>query len=392
MNILVVGTKPLYPVKMGNQRWISEFITQLRKLGHDVTYLYIHHTLFRNYSKEREKETLEDAAKQNIANRQIIYQQPIPEVIKISAYSLLNRKLRKGFGGIDDMYPYGVTKIARQIIQEFNIEACVVNYYYLSKLLTKVNVPIKAIVTHDSFIYRNKRTGDNTHSLTPNQEAKALQRASHVLSLQLEESALFKALAPESYVATLFMPIEFHPSLVTGNHNILYLAGSSEYNKNGILWFIDNVLPDITKAFPDAKLLIGGGICNVLKEFEGHPSVELFGFVDKVEDFFKNGDISINPVCQGSGLKIKTIESIAYDKVTIVNPHSAAGLLRTDRLPFLESTSPNEWFETIVKLWNDSSLLKEFKGRNRIYCEAINGHIEKELNNIFEIYPINDKD
>ena len=383
MNILVVATKPLYPVQMGNQRWISEFITQLRNLGHDITYLYIHHTLFRGYSKDKEQKTLDEAAKQSVANRQIIYKEPLREVFKISAYSLLNRKLRNGFGGLDDLYPNGVTKIAKKIIKDYNIEAVVVNYYYLTKLLTKINVPIKALVTHDSFIYRNKRTGTNTHSLTPNQEAKAMQRANKVLSLQLEESALFKALAPEAYVATLFMPIEYHPSPVANNHNILYLAGSSEYNINGIKWFISEVLPLIIAKYPDAKLVIGGGICKHLPHIGENASIVMEGFIDDIEAFFKKGDISINPVYQGSGLKIKTIESIAYDKVTIVNPHSAEGLLRTDKTPFLDATSPQEWVDEIDKFWNDKNLIAEYKDRDHQYCKAINRHIEKELNKVF---------
>lgn len=383
MNILVVGTKSLYPIEMGNQRWISEFISQLKDLGHNVIYLYVHRVQFRNYSKEEELKTLDEARKQTLVDRQYIYQGPLCESIKVSAYSLLNRAYRKGFGGIDDMYPNGLTRFAKDIVKKENIEAVVVNYYYLTKLLSKIDVPIKAFVTHDSFIYRNKRTGDKTHSLTPNQEAKALQRATHVLSLQLEESALFKVLAPESYVATLFMPITYHSNPVTGNHNILYLAGNSGYNKNGIKWFIDNVLSQLLSSFPECKLVIGGGVCKSLEEYKRNSNIQLLGFIDNIEDFFKLGDISINPVYQGSGLKIKTIESISYDKVTIVNPHSAAGLLKIDKTPFIEVTESRDWVSIISQFWKNKDLILEFKNRDKSYCEAINSHIQKELNKIF---------
>lgn len=383
MNILVVATKPLYPVRMGNQRWISEFILQLKSLGHTVIYLYIHHTLFRNYSKERELETLEEAKKQTVADKQYIFKEPFLTSVKISTFSLLNRALKKGFGGIDDLYPSGLTSFAKKIIKENKIEACVVNYYYLTKLLTKINVPIKALVTHDSFIYRNKRTGDHTHSLTPNNEAKALQRSTHVLSLQLEESALFKVLAPESYVATLFMPLQFHQNPLTYNHNILYFAGNSQYNINGVRWFIDKVLTELLSEFPDTKIIIGGGICKSLEDLKENKVIELKGFIEDIDEFFQLGDISINPVYQGSGLKIKTIESISYDKVTIVNPHSAAGLLKIEKNPFIEVSIPQKWIESISQLWKDKELLQNYKDRNHIYCKAINNHIKKELNSIF---------
>lgn len=385
MNILVVGTKSLNPIRMGNQRWIAEFINQLQSLGHNVIYLYIHHPLYRNYSKENEAKVIAEAEKQSIADKQIIYKESLADSISVSLFSFLNRKLRKGFGGVDNMYPEGLTRFTKKVIKENKIEACVVNYFYLSKLLTKINVPIKALVTHDSFIYRNKRTGDNTHSLTPNLEAKALQRANHILSLQLEESALFKVLAPESYVSTIFMPIKFHPSPIIGNHNILYLAGSSAYNFTGIKYFIENVFPILKKQYPDTKLIIGGTICNYLKEYELTSGIKLLGLIQNVEDFFSLGDISINPVYQGSGLKIKTIESISYDKVTLVNPHSAEGLLKNKDIPFIEAETLEEWITVFNSLWEDSTLIEKYKERNKKYCEAINIHINKELSKIFLI-------
>ncbi len=65
----------------------------------------------------------------------------------------------------------------------------------------------------------------------------------------------------------------------------------------------------------------------------GHEDIELAGYVDDVEKFYRKGNIAINPVYQGTGLKIKTLESISYGKITIVHPHSMSGLYENSSAP-----------------------------------------------------------
>ena len=70
-------------------------------------------------------------------------------------------------------------------------------------------------------------------NLTPNEEAKALQRSHHVFALQSIEQHYFQKLSPKSIVYDVYCNYKYHPSPVIGNHSILFLSGSNQFNING---------------------------------------------------------------------------------------------------------------------------------------------------------------
>ena len=79
------------------------------------------------------------------------------------------------------------------------------------------------------------------------------------------------------------------------------------------------------------------------------------------------GDIAVNPVSRGTGLKIKTFESIAFDKVTIVNPHSMTGIFDPEHAPLKVAQSSGEWLSCISDVWENPLLIPSIKNANKDY-------------------------
>ena len=120
------------------------------------------------------------------------------------------------------------------------------------------------------------------------------------------------------------------------------LLYTSQLNVNGLTWFVDNVFPLILRDYPDCRLKVGGSLCKAIQNSFSHPNIDLIGFVDNAADLYELGDIAINPVYQGTGLKIKTFESIAYNKITMVHPHSMNGIFDKGNAPLFASDKPFE--------------------------------------------------
>lgn len=135
----------------------------------------------------------------------------------------------------------------------------------------------------------------------------------------------------------------------------------------------------IVKDMPEVRLLIAGTVCE--KIISRYTNVSLFGRVDNLDDFYANGDIVINPVYQGTGLKIKTFEALSYGKATIVHPHSMTGIYKADSAPLLSSKEPDEWLRIIRHLLNDPNRIEELGRKSIEYIENMNEHIREQYRN-----------
>jgi hypothetical protein len=69
--------------------------------------------------------------------------------------------------------------------------------------------------------------------------------------------------------------------------------------------------------------MVAGTVCNTLPESELY---KMLGRVENTEDFYVHCSFTINPVRAGTGLKIKTIESLEHCRPVITTGEGARGL------------------------------------------------------------------
>ncbi|MCK9156603.1 MAG: glycosyltransferase family 4 protein [Paludibacteraceae bacterium] len=114
-------------------------------------------------------------------------------------------------------------------------------------------------------------------------------------------------------------------------------------------------------------------------------NIELQGYIDDVSAFFAQGDVAINPTFEGTGLKIKTFESMSYDKVVMVHPHSTIGVYKKDSAPLFSSNEPNEWVNFLKRIWNNTKEMQEIKSQTHKYLNEMNDFIKMEYKKFLEI-------
>lgn len=379
MRILVISPVGTHPVTAGNRKIILQYTSLFKHWGHEVYFLHIRLRSFRKEMRDRQWEEIQGTSSY-WENHYI----PFHEGSTSKLYRLFLIRYRryfcKNYFKCDDTYPMGLCHFVNKLNEEYHFDACVVNYYMFSKVLNHVHIPRKALFTHDFFSYKDLVVGFKAgYATTPNEEAKAMQRAPYIFAMQDEEAAFFQRLSPLSKVLVNYSNYEYHFQPIIGNHNILFLSGPNIFNVNGIKWFISDILPEIITIYPDVKLIIGGGICKeLIKIYEVHSHIKFYGIVDDLDDFFKLGDVAINPTFQGTGLKIKTFEYLSFDKVTIVHPHSTIGIFKKDLSPLFVAKDVQDWVKALRHIWSDGSTIHKIKLCNRKYITDMNAFVEAQ--------------
>lgn len=376
MKILIVSKCPTHPTDAGNRWWILSQAEMFMSLGHEVHFLYINEMPLKRDTAPY-IESL-DKTSRYWGDRFHLMQVSKLEKAKFNITRIFRKKFFHSHWGIDDQYPAGLDKMVNELDAQYHFDACIINYWYLSRLFENIRIPKKAIATHDAIAYKDLKIGMPTMCITADTEAKAMQRCPHIFALQEQEADYFQLLSPKSKVYNLYGKYEHHAQPVAGNHKMVFLSGNNEFNQNGIKWFLKEVFPVIRKSFPDAELLVGGSICKVLPSLGDIEGVKALGYIDNPAEFYAQADVAINPVFQGTGLKIKTFESISFDKVTLVHPHSMAGVFRKDDAPLFASDKPENWVKCLKSIWGNPNEIKVIKQKNKEYLDSMNKFIIEE--------------
>lgn len=373
MKILIVSKCPTHPTNAGNRWWILSQAEMFMSLGHEVHFLYINEMPLKRDTAPY-IESLEQTQKY-WGDKFHLFTVNKFQKYKMIATKLYRMKFGHNYWKVDDQYPFGVEQMVNELDATIHFDVCIINYYYLSRLFEHISIPKKAIATHDCIAYKQLKTGMPTLCITANTEAKAMQRCPHIFALQEQEADYFQLLSPNSKVYNLYGKYDYHPQSITGNHKMVFLSGNNEFNQNGIKWFLKEVFPVIRKAFPSAELLVGGSICKVLPSLGKIEGVKALGYIDEPAEFYAKADIAINPVYQGTGLKIKTFEAISFDKVTLVHPHSMAGVFRKEDTPLFASDKPEDWVAYLKNIWGHPDVINNIKQKNKAYLQAMNQFI-----------------
>ncbi len=101
----------------------------------------------------------------------------------------------------------------------------------------------------------------------------------------------------------------------------LFLGSYFPANVEGIEWFVRNVLPHV-----DIRMQIAGKGMEKLKDADWlRPDIEVLSNVPDLEPLFEAADFMVLPIFKGSGMKVKTCESLMYGKNIIGTPEAWAG-------------------------------------------------------------------
>ncbi|MFM1921048.1 MAG: hypothetical protein RLZZ303_2682 [Candidatus Hydrogenedentota bacterium] len=191
-------------------------------------------------------------------------------------------------------------------------------------------------------------------AIQPDDEASALRRYDVVLAIQNREAAILKELAPHARVVTVghALPITPLPPRRRGSPTALFFAGPARHNIVALEQLSREIWPRILNKLPNSRLIIAGGICDAYTEALP-PGVSRVGRVLHPAEAYAQADLLLNPVCFGSGLKVKNVEALAFGMPLLTTPVGAEGLEPGVGSAFLCEEEPAAFAEAAVQLLSD---------------------------------------
>ncbi|WP_342362800.1 hypothetical protein [Terrarubrum flagellatum] len=241
--------------------------------------------------------------------------------------------------GLDDWCSDHLCEQVAAIVARHRYDAVIVNYVWMSKIFERISGPLKILDTHDLFGDRAKvaeraRLEPRWFFTTLAEEDRGFARADVVIGIQEAESAKIAA-RHNGRTITVGHPIDPHFMLRAGKRpppsfTFGYIGSGNPFNLASIA-ALDLAIAE--RGGIDWAL--AGSITRNRLDLKSHPY--RMGMVDKLTDFYDHVGCVLNPMIGGTGLKIKTIEALAYGRPIIGTVDAFEGIPARHPLHQLEA-------------------------------------------------------
>ena len=196
-------------------------------------------------------------------------------------------------------------------------------------------------------------------------EQRIMREVDDVISISESDARAFRSLA--GIEATVIPPVvelgKRERTESTKEPHLAYIGLLAwQPNAHGLDWFCDKVWPLVRAKLPDVKLTIAGSGLRkengkiVVPEQWQKPGITTVGFVDSLEDLYKDTLAMIAPVLGGSGVRMKLLETMKAGMPTVTTSDGAYGLGVEDGREVLIGDEPSRFADAIVRILSDAAL------------------------------------
>ncbi|WP_321919184.1 glycosyltransferase family 4 protein [Paraburkholderia tropica] len=251
------------------------------------------------------------------------------------------------------------------IAAEIGPDVVIAQYVFMSRILTLPECAnaLRVIDAHDLFCRKQATVEqygikDYGLSLTDEQERKLLLRADAILAIQRAEQIELGKLVPErdALLTSFDLEINHADAAKQVPGRVLIVASGNEFNVRGTQDFLSYTWPLVKMRNPSAQLHVIGRVCREV--WCDDPSVSLLGFVENLDEEYEQAQVVVNPCRVGTGLKIKTIEALAWGKAHVAWPSAADGLRELAEVPVLIATDVVAFANAIGEVLADDAKRK----------------------------------
>jgi glycosyltransferase involved in cell wall biosynthesis len=190
-------------------------------------------------------------------------------------------------------------------------------------------------------------------------EASACARADLTLAVSEEDRALLARTAPEATVRAIPTGVDtssFVPNGHAESPTGLVFTGSMDWypNEDGILHFVDAILPLIRRQVPAAALTVVGRSPSLrLRQAAAGAGVGVTGRVDDIRPYVAEGAVYVVPLRVGGGTRLKILEALAMGKAVVSTTVGAEGLPLVPGEHFVAADEPADFARAVVSLLQD---------------------------------------
>ena len=160
----------------------------------------------------------------------------------------------------------------------------------------------------------------------------------------------------------------------SGDGTELVFCGSMDWlpNEDGVMFFIEEVLPRIRERRPDVRFtVVGRNPSPKLKRLaRSSPCVALTGWVDDTRPYLERSAVCVVPLRIGGGTRLKIFEAMAMAKALVSTRIGAEGLPVVDGTNIFLEDDPHCFADRVLALLDDARLRRRVGIAAREYVTA----------------------
>lgn len=189
-------------------------------------------------------------------------------------------------------------------------------------------------------------------------QKKMLEKVNKYLFISSKEFESFKQLNPSTQCLFLPPPVTkdiFGTNLFESKHVVFIGSLFMPNNREAIEWYLKHIHPLMLKE-PDYKFIVAGNSRNQslswLEPFD-LTNVIVHDSPKSLDNIYKSGYLFVNPMQNGAGVKLKTIEAIQNGLPVISTSIGCEGTGLVDTEHIMVADSPEQFYRRIKQLFDN---------------------------------------
>lgn len=138
--------------------------------------------------------------------------------------------------------------------------------------------------------------------------------------------------------------------------NAVCFLGNFDYypNIDAVKWCVESIMPLVRQRAPGTIFKVFGHNCQSVRDQVGdHEWLEWGGFVESLDDVYRQAGVFLTPIRHGGGSKLKVLEAMAAAMPIVGTPQAFSGLAVADEKVAEIHESDTDLAEAVVRLLND---------------------------------------
>ena len=127
-------------------------------------------------------------------------------------------------------------------------------------------------------------------------------------------------------------------------------------NKDGLLWFANEILPKIRARIPDVVLNVAGSKADEeVLALNNRPDINVLGFVtiEQLDELYRKNRVVVVPLRFGAGVKGKVVEALHAGAAVVTTSCGAEGIPEAETALHIQDTEDG-FAEDVINLYNNS--------------------------------------
>ena len=235
-----------------------------------------------------------------------------------------------------------------------------VNFIYACKTLTKARIIYDTVDLN--FVREERRAAveaKKSSKYWKDMELFMAHQADETLVVSPVEKEILKKEGLEdkvSVITNIHTPESFYKPF-DQRKGLMFIGGFVHLpNEDGIVWFVESVLPLIERKLSGVSLCIVGSHPTERVKLLASSDVIVTGYVEDVSPYFEKARVFVCPLRYGAGIKGKIGQSMAYGLPVVTTSIGAEGMGLTDGHDALIADDEEAFAQKVIKVYQDRKL------------------------------------